>query len=310
MEPIFLEPVFKQMIWGGSRLKTDFHYDAAGGGTGECWAISANPNGDCRIRNGQYAGMTLSGLWDAHRELFGNVAGDSFPLLVKLIDAKEDLSIQVHPDDVYAREHENGALGKTECWYVLDCVEGGSIIIGHHAKTREEVRYMIENRRWNEWLREIPIRKGDFFQIPSGCVHAIKAGTLILETQQNSDITYRVYDYDRLSNGMPRELHIKQSMDVITAPDNLPEQSAVCEKGNGYEKQIFITCDVYTVSRLTIHGRAVFSQEKPFLNVSVIEGSGTIDGIAIQKGAHFILPAGYGEYTLDGELTLITSSLP
>ena len=122
MEPIlFLEPVFKQMIWGGSRLKEQFGYDIPGEDTGECWAISAHPNGDCAVREGIYRGKTLSQLWASHPELFGNPQSDRFPLLIKIIDARDDLSIQVHPDDCYAREHENGSLGKTECWYILDC---------------------------------------------------------------------------------------------------------------------------------------------------------------------------------------------
>lgn len=218
MELLLLEPVFKQMIWGGSRLKDDFGYDIPGDNTGECWAISAHPHGDCTLKNTEYKGKTLSWLWENHRELFGNVQGDRFPLLIKIIDAKADLSIQVHPDDAYAAEHENGSLGKMECWYILDAKEGGTIVIGHNAKNHEEVEEMIRGKRWKEFIREIPVKKGDFFQINPGCVHAIKGGTLIIETQQNSDITYRVYDYDRLQDGKPRALHVQQSIDVIKAP--------------------------------------------------------------------------------------------
>ena len=126
-ELLLLEPVFKQMIWGGSRLKDDFGYDIPGDNTGECWAISAHPHGDCTLKNTEYKGKILSWLWENHRELFGNVQGDRFPLLIKIIDAKADLSIQVHPDDAYAAEHENGSLGKMECWYILDAKEGGTI---------------------------------------------------------------------------------------------------------------------------------------------------------------------------------------
>ncbi len=309
MEPIFLKPVFKQMIWGGNRLGTDFGYEIPGDDTGECWAISAHPNGDCQVKNGVYAGMSLSELWNDHRELFGNTEGDRFPLLIKLIDARADLSIQVHPNDAYAKEHENGSLGKTECWYIVDCDADAEIVIGHHAKTHEEVKEMIENKRWNEFIRVIPIKKGDFFQINPGCLHAIKGGTLILETQQNSDITYRVYDYDRLSNGKPRELHVEKSIDVIEAPFVPYQVSATRETGAGYERQNLITCDFYSVDKLELHGTAAFTQDKPFLNVSILEGDGTIDGIMIRKGDHFILPADYGEYTLSGNMTVITSSL-
>ena len=155
---------------------------------------------------------------EKHPEVFGKVDSDRFPLLIKIIDAKDDLSIQVHPDDDYAKVHENGSLGKTECWYILDCKKNATIVIGHNSRTKEELSRMIHEGKWSEFIREIPIKKGDFLQIDPGTVHAIKGGTLILETQQNSDITYRVYDYGRLSNGKPRELHIDKSIDVITVP--------------------------------------------------------------------------------------------
>ena len=201
MEPIlFLEPVFKQMIWGGSRLKEQFGYDIPGEDTGECWAISAHPNGDCAIREGIYRGKTLSQLWASHPELFGNPQSDRFPLLIKIIDARDDLSIQVHPDDCYAREHENGSLGKTECWYILDCPQDAALVVGHNARTRQELAEMIHEGRWTELIRRIPVKKGDFIQINPGTVHAIQGGMMILETQQNSDITYRVYDYGRLTD--------------------------------------------------------------------------------------------------------------
>ena len=136
---IFLNPVFKQMIWGGNRLSTDFGYDIPGDNTGECWGISAHPNGDDSIANDCYAGMTLSQLWDEHPELFGNIEGDRFPLLIKIIDAKDNLSIQVHPYDEYAAKNENGSLGKTECWYIIDCPDDAKLVVGHNAKTHEEL---------------------------------------------------------------------------------------------------------------------------------------------------------------------------
>ncbi|MDD4508810.1 MAG: mannose-6-phosphate isomerase, partial [Eubacteriaceae bacterium] len=136
-ELIFLEPVFKEKIWGGDELAKEYGYPIPSPNTGECWAISAHPHGDCVVKDGPWAGMHLSELWDQHRELFGNLPGDRFPLLIKIIDAKEDLSIQVHPDDAYAKVNENGSLGKTECWYVLQCDPGTTMIVGHHAKDRE-----------------------------------------------------------------------------------------------------------------------------------------------------------------------------
>ena len=307
MELLMLEPVFKQMIWGGSRLKDDFGYDIPGDNTGECWAISAHPNGDCTLANTEYKGKTLSWLWENHRELFGNVEGDRFPLLIKIIDAKADLSIQVHPDDVYAREHENGSLGKMECWYILDAEENGTIVIGHNAKDHKEVEDMINGKRWGEFIREVPVKKGDFFQINPGCVHAIKGGTLILETQQNSDITYRVYDYDRLQDGKPRALHVQQSIDVIEAPfvPSSTEYENVEVDGADVEK--LVTCPCYTVCKAVVKESATFNWNQPFVNVSIVEGEGTIDGVSVKKGSHLIVPAGYGSMEVQGNMMMIYS---
>ena len=193
-----MAPIFQSKIWGGQRLSTVFDYPIPSDHTGECWAISGHPGGDCTVVGGPYDGKTVGWLWKNEPQLFGSLPGDIFPLLIKIIDAKDDLSIQVHPNDEYAGVHENGSLGKTECWYVLDCDEGATIIIGHNASSKEEMAAMVNEDRWNELLRQVPIHKGDFFQIDPGCLHAIKGGTLILETQQSSDVTYRFYDYGRL----------------------------------------------------------------------------------------------------------------
>ncbi len=306
---ILLEPVFKTMIWGGDKLKKEFGYAIPSDTTGECWAISAHKNGDCQIKNGTYAGRTLSWIWDNHRELFGDAAGPVFPLLVKIIDAKADLSIQVHPDDTYAKEKENGALGKTECWYILDCEENGEIVIGHNAKDQEELRTMIHENRFMDLIRILPIQKGDFFQIEPGTVHAIKKGTMLLETQQNSDITYRLYDYDRLDQGKPRELHIDKSVDVIRCPHTDSEISRRQECYQEFDEEELIACRNYTVHRVKIHGEQQFIQEHKFLNVSVTEGNGFVDSHPIKKGDHFILPFGYGSYVLKGSMDLIVSHI-
>lgn len=304
---IFLKPEFKEMIWGGNRLRSDFGYDVTGDQIGECWAVSAHKNGDCEVMSGRYAGKRLSELWADHRELFGGIKGDVFPLLTKIIDAKADLSIQVHPDDAYAAEHENGALGKTECWYILDCDEDASIVVGHHAKDKDELQRMIKDNAWDDLIRILPIKKGDFFQIEPGTVHAIKAGTLLLETQQNSDITYRLYDYGRLQNGKPRELHIDKSIDVITCPNIDKTGTKKIMKYENATVEELITCDYYTVNKVQINGSQHFVQDQPFLILSVLEGNGNIDGNVIKKGDHFILPAGYGDYLLNGDMVLMTS---
>lgn len=307
---LFLEPVFKQMIWGGNRLETEFSYKIPGDDTGECWAVSAHPNGEGVVKEGIYAGEKLSDLWKNHPELFGNVDYERFPLLVKVIDAKADLSIQVHPDDEYAKKNENGSFGKTECWYILACDENATLVVGHNAKTKEELESMIRGGKWDEFIREIPIKKGDFIQIDPGTVHAIKGGMMILETQQNSDITYRVYDYDRLSNGKPRELHVDKSIDVITVPAKDTKDSVfTTENLPDNQMNLLKECEYYRVWKLKVNKPVSFVQEYPFLIMSVLEGEGLLNGQMIKKGDHFILPAGYGEVNLQGDLEIIASSV-
>ena len=308
-EMIRLEPVLQEKIWGGSRLGSMFGYGIPSDHTGECWAISGHASGDCPAAGPAYAGETLGSLWKNRPELFGNVGGETFPLLIKIIDAKDDLSIQVHPNDEYARVHENGALGKTECWYVLDCDPGATIIIGHNAASPEEMREMVEQERWTDLLREVPIQKGDFFQIDPGCLHAIKGGTLILETQQSSDVTYRFYDYGRLENGKPRTLHIEQSLAVTHAPfQPHPIHRETVQEG-GAQVTRLVTCPYYTVYHVEVNGLWEKDWEQPFVNVSVIGGEGVLDGEKVKKGDHLLLPAGYGKMTLEGTLELICSHL-
>ncbi len=164
-ELLLLDPVCVHNIWGGTKLREEFGYPVEGSGIGECWGISAHPNGDGTVRSGSFKGRKLSWVWKEHPEFFGSLPYDRYPLLTKIIDAQDDLSIQVHPDDAYAGEHENGSLGKTECWYIMDCGEDAKIVIGHNARTEEELHAMVEEARWGELIREIPIRKGDFLQI-------------------------------------------------------------------------------------------------------------------------------------------------
>lgn len=307
---LFLNPVCTHNIWGGTRLREDFGYPVEENDLGECWGISAHPNGDGTLRDCSYQGWKLSELWEKHPEIFGNVESDRFPLLIKIIDAKDDLSIQVHPNDAYAKEHENGSLGKMECWYILECKENATIVIGHNAKTKEGLRQMIEEGRWSEFIREVPIKKGDFLQIDPGTVHAIKGGTLILETQQNSDITYRVYDYGRLSNGKPRELHIEKSIDVITVPaKSVADSVKSAENLPVNQLNELYACQYYHVYKLEVSGNMSFEQDKPFFNMTVTEGDGIVNGQPVKKGDHFILPNGFGTVELQGKMQIIASTI-
>lgn len=307
---IFLKPEFRQMVWGGDRLGREWHYEIPGSNTGECWGVSAHPSGDCRVREGLYEGELLSELWKKHPELFGNTGLDRFPLLVKIIDAKADLSIQVHPDDAYANANENGSLGKTECWYILACDEDARLVIGHNAKDKAELSDMIREGRWKELIRETPVKKGDFILIEPGTIHSIKGGIMVMETQQSSDITYRVYDYDRVVNGRLRELHIDKSIDVITAPAGRTEENILnADELPENTMNLLCSCESFKVWKMDVTETLAFDQAYPFLIMSVIEGEGEINGRPICKGDHFILSDGFGAVTLRGKMQLIASTI-
>ncbi|MBS4195536.1 mannose-6-phosphate isomerase, class I [Lederbergia citri] len=311
-EPLFLQPVFQERIWGGTALKEKFGYDIPSDHTGECWAISAHPNGPSIVKNGELAGKTLIDLWENHPELFGNQQSQVFPLLTKILDANADLSVQVHPNDEYANVHENGELGKTECWYIIDCKEGAELIFGHTAQTKEEFVSMIENNQWDELLQRVKIKPGDFFYVPSGTIHALGEGTLVLETQQSSDTTYRLYDYDRPGqDGKPRELHIEKSIDVSTIPHRVTDVAPKVRNISGAVITKFVGSEYFTVFKWDIDGAAQFKQDQPFMLFSVLEGEVALllgeQEYPVKKGDHFILPAGVGDFELSGNAKLIVS---
>lgn len=314
-ELLFLKPVFHEKIWGGRKLADDWGYDVPEGPIGECWAISAHPAGDCAVDGGSFDGMTLSEVWRDHREVFGAVPVDGkeateFPLLVKILDAKDDLSVQVHPDDAYAAEHENGSLGKKECWYVLSAEEGGTIVVGQRAADEAEFRQLVDEGRWGELLNEVPVHTGDFFQIDPGTIHAIKGGTVILETQQSSDVTYRVYDYDRLQDdGTKRPLHLEQSIECVDFEAPAIASGAIPTPVIGGIQHLADN-DRYIVDLVTVAGEKVFSAIPTFRCVSVIEGEGTVGGRAVKRGQHFIIPASYGDLDCEGTMRLIVSRVP
>lgn len=310
-EPMFLKPVFQEKIWGGSRLRSVFGFDIPNDKIGEDWAISAHPHGVSVVENGEYQGQKLDELWQNHKELFGNPTEPVFPLLIKILDAEDELSVQVHPDDAYGMKHE-GELGKTECWYIIDAEPGAEIIYGHHAKTREELAEMIQEGRWDDLLKKVPVKKGYFFYVPSGTIHAIGKGIMILETQQSSDTTYRVYDYDRKdANGNTRELHIQQSIDVTTVPAITPQiQMKEVRKGNS-SIVTYLETEFFNVYEWDIKGITSFKKQAPYTLATVIDGAGELvvneKIYPLTKGASFILPNDVTEWTVQGELSIIAS---
>lgn len=310
-EPMFLKPVFQKKIWGGSRLKSVFGFDIPNDKIGEDWAISAHPHGVSVVENGEFKGQKLDDLWKEHKELFGHPTEPVFPLLIKILDAEDELSVQVHPDDAYGMKHE-GELGKTECWYIIDAEPGAEIIYGHHAKTREELAEMIKEGRWDDLLKKVPVKKGDFFYVPSGTIHAIGKGIMILETQQSSDTTYRVYDYDRKdASGQKRELHIQQSIDVTTVPAKTPELQIKEVRKAQSSIVTYLETEFFNVYEWDIKGITSFKKQAPYTLATVIDGAGELivdnQTYLLEKGTSFILPNEINEWTVQGELTIIAS---
>lgn len=308
---IKLKPVFKERIWGGTKLRDYFGYDIPSENTGECWAISALSGGDCEIENGEFEGKTLSWLYKNHRGFFGGIKNPEFPLLVKLIDAADNLSIQVHPDDKYAREVEKQQFGKTEAWYIIEAAEETVLEIGHNANTKEELKDMVENEKFQKLLNYRPIKAGDFFYIPSGTVHAICKNTLIYEIQQSSDITYRLYDYNRVEKktGKQRELHTSKSIDVIKVPQKIDTAFIpTVEAAEGYQKTVYIENEYFSTFKCDVKDRMKLTNES-FLLCTVLEGSGSIGDIEINKGDNFIVPNGYKDIQIAGKISIMISTV-
>ena len=316
MELLFLEPVFKEAIWGGTKLRDSFGYDIPSDTTGECWAISAHKNGDCKIAGGRYDGRYLSQLWEEEPELFGNYPGSQFPLLIKIIDAKNDLSIQVHPDDAYAREHE-GDNGKTEMWYVVDADEGAHLIYGFQHKVTEEIlRKAVETGTLDKHLQKVEVHKGDTYFVPAGTVHGIGKGILVAEIQESSNVTYRVYDYDRVDkNGKKRELHFDkavQVMDMNVEPD-VSQKPRIVKYYSGCSRELLCRCKYFETERIQATKGFAFSvMDTSFQVLMCLNGYGEVQTMdAEQKPMRFIkgetlfLPAGLGRCLVVGDAELI-----
>lgn len=310
-----IRPVWHEMIWGGEQLWRTSGISAPAGRYGESWGISAHKNGDCLVAGGTYDGLRLSELWDLHPELFGGIpgisgsapGGDKFPLLVKFIAAEHNLSVQVHPDDRYAREHEHGDQGKFECWYIIKTSPHAVIIDGQKARTASEFRSLMNDQKWDEILNVVPIHEGDFLCIAPGTVHAIQAGTLLLEVQQPSDITYRLYDYDRLDDtGRKRELHIKKALDVIDF-DQIPVSQPHHVDSDGQGIVSLLDRDPFSVDLITCEERVTYQPSSSFICLSVIQGSGAINGVKSVAGSQFIATAQCQEICIEGSIKVICS---
>lgn len=315
MKPIFLKPVLQEKIWGGNKLGIYFDLPIPSNQTGEAWLISAHPNGLTEVKEpAEYSGMPLNQLYQEHPEFFGQPKAPVFPLLTKLIDASDDLSVQVHPDNEYARTHEGETeLGKTECWYIISAAPGAKIIYGHSAQTREEFIEKVEQGKWDDLLTEVPVKDGDFFYIPHGTLHAIGKGIVILEIQQSSDTTYRVFDYNRTdANGNERDLHLQQAYDVTMFPHQQPEVTITQEGTQDGQIFHYLTNDYFSVYKWDLKKELTVALPEKYYLASVITGEGEmeIEGQVYPIGLadSFILPKNIKEVTLRGDLEIMVAN--
>ena len=311
LKPTKLSPAFKDYLWGGCKLKTEYNKKSDLDIVAESWELSAHPDGESVICVGEFDGMSITEYIEKQgKEVLGKNAQkfEYFPILIKFIDAKGDLSVQVHPDDKYALENE-GEYGKTEMWYILDCEEGASLYYGFNRDiTKEEYEEAIKNNTLTEILNKVPVNKGDVFFIPAGTVHAIGSGIVICEIQQNSNTTYRVYDYNRRDkDGNTRPLHIEKAVEVSNlkkSPD-LP-QIPDCED------VLLAECEYFNVRRLRVSGEKVIDLgEDSFSSLIITEGSATLsyngEDMPLAKGDSVFVPAQNGQITIKGECEIILS---
>lgn len=257
--PFLMKPSGRELLWGGSRLNDNFDKRIDMNPLAETWECSTHPDGPSTVASGAYYGKLLNEVLEKHPEMLGShpKTKGELPILIKLIDAKQKLSVQVHPDDHYAREYENGSLGKTEMWYVLDAAKDAQLIYGLYRDTdKEELRSSLKQGTVEKYLQKVKIKKGDVFYIEAGTIHAIGAGALIAEIQENSNITYRLYDYDRVDkNGKKRELHVERALEVANLKGSAEpvQPMRVLKYRRGWATEMLCRCKYFQVERAILN---------------------------------------------------------
>ena len=312
-KPLLLRPSGKDYLWGGQRLNTEFEKGIEMSPLAETWECSTHPDGPCFVAEGEFAGQTLGQVLSGNPAYLGSrhMGCTELPLLIKFIDAREDLSVQVHPTDAYAKEHEHGQLGKTEMWYVLDAAKNARLVYGLRRDcTQEEIREAIEKGKLTRYLQYVPIRKGDLFFIEAGTIHAIGAGALVAEIQENSNVTYRVYDYGRKdANGKERDLHIEKALQVTKRVPILRKKS--------FEPHI-VDCDYFTVDKVVLDGqrmKKIFGEidKTSFTSLLVLDGTGKVQSgeecVEVQKGDSVFITANAGEYEMEGKFEALLTTV-
>lgn len=316
-EPFLLFPAGKDNLWGGERLKTEYNKQIDMKPLAETWECSTHPDGPSIVMTGPYRGKTLSQVIALEPEIMGTKFSEEkeFPILVKFIDAMKDLSIQVHPDDEYARkyEHQNG---KTEMWYILDAKEGASIIYGFEHETDEKVfRRSLENGTILNNVHRENVKKGDTFLIPAGTIHAICSGVLLAEIQESSNVTYRVYDYDRVDkNNKKRELHVDKAVDVLdfSKLELSKKISRITKYRKGYSEELLCRCKFFETKKYNVFDKLKLDITKSSFHVLLcIEGGGCMkdesgkEVLTFSKGDCMFLPACDRSYTVKGNVSLL-----
>ena len=313
MSVLKLKPACKDYLWGGHRLAEEYGIEYDGDILAESWELSCHPDGPSTIVNGPFAGLTLEEYIEKEgKQVLGNHCRRfrDFPILIKFIDAKQNLSIQVHPDNKYALKNE-GQYGKTEMWYIMDAKEGAFLYYGFKKEiSKEEFAKRIEEDTLLEVLNAVPVHKGDVLFIESGTIHAIGENILIAEIQQNSNVTYRVYDYGRVGkDGKKRDLHIEKALAVT---NRVP----IVKSGSSYPH--VADCDYFTVDKLNLDGCMMKKMEgtvtdDSFVSILMLDGEGTItcgdETVSYKKGDSLFLPAGSGSYTIAGSCDALVTSI-
>ena len=319
MKPFLLKAPIKDYIWGGTKLREIFGKETELDRLAESWELSCHPDGECIIDGGDFDGMKLSEFVSAHPETVGNSfrSGNSFPVLVKLIDAKNDLSVQVHPNDDYAHKYENDN-GKTEMWYIISADPGAELVYGFKDKiTKDEFRRAIDDNTLMDKVNRVPVKQGDVFFIEPGTLHAIGKGILIAEIQQSSNVTYRVYDYGRLgADGKPRQLHVEKALEVTNTEPADHRRPVYGMELDGVVTQLLADCNYFIVNRHRIIKEAEFAADKnSFAHVLVIGGSGgelVADNyrLELKMGTSVFVPAGTGAFAIKGNCDIIITTIP
>ena len=319
-EPIFLRPTGKDYLWGGTRLNDEFVKDIPMEPLAETWECSTHPDGPSYALGGEFDGQSLAEILNVHPDFLGIHPNneDGLPILIKFIDAKRDLSVQVHPTDDFAAAHENGQRGKTEMWYVLDAAKDAKLVYGLNRDTDGEVlRKSIESGTVEKHLQTVPIGKNDVFFIEAGTIHAIGAGALIAEIQESSNLTYRLYDYDRVDkNGQKRPLHVDKALRAANLHSSAaPRQPMrVLRYRPGCASELLCRCKYFEVYRMLVNTerrQQVTYRADPmsFRVLLCVDGCGTIrfgDNIRnLYKGDCVFLPADSVEICLHGQLQLL-----